>query len=129
MPASYSGSREKWRQQVSFLATQTDTAPRVARKFRQLLPLPRALEIADVVAARSDGIPAQLHKGADKERCYSAVVDVKLVAKLAERLVLQREIVVEAGLELPQVRTPIPPRLEHGMSGSRFPTEELPIRI
>ena len=37
----------------------------------------------------------------------SAVVDVKLVAKLAERLVLQQEIVVEAGLESPQVRTPI----------------------
>ena len=56
---------------------------------------------------------------------------VKVVAKLAAPLVLLQAIgsVVEARVESPPPRAPIRPRLERGMSGSRFPTEEPPSRI
>jgi hypothetical protein len=132
MPALRSGSREMWRQaQTSFLATQTNTARRAARRCRQLLPQPRALETVDVVAAPTDDIPAQLHKPREQEGCCSAVVAMKVVAKLAAPLVLLQEIgsVVEARVESPPLRALIRPRLERGMSGSRFPKEEPPTRI
>jgi hypothetical protein len=123
-----------WRQeQTSFLAKQTNTAQRAARKCRQPLPLPRALEIADAVAAPTDDIPAQSHTPRQKEGCCSAVVvvDVKVVAKLPVQLAAPRGIglVAEAQVESPRVRARVRPRLERGMSGSRFPTEEPPSRI
>ena len=95
------------------------------------MPLPRALEIADVVAASPDNIPAQLHKPPDKKGCCSAVVEVNVVAKLAVQLAVLREIglVAEARVESRLVRIPLPHRLGRGRSGNHSPTEEPPSRI